>query len=100
MIITCTHINNLVLVSCYEQTRYTLDGFQQALTAPQALLERVEILLLWYTSAPPYWHCTLIKLLWALLVFVHDYGCSTYTLDDFQQALTAPQVQLEWVEII
>ena len=44
--------SHLVLVSCYGQTRYTLDGFQQALTAPQELLEQ---------------HCTLIKLLCALL---------------------------------
>ena len=27
-------------------------------------------------------------------------SASTYTLDDFQQALTAPQAQLEQVEII
>ena len=38
---------------------------------------RYLVLLLWYTSAPPCRHCTLIKLLWAsvalfLLVFEHD----------------------------
>ena len=49
----------------------SLDDFQQALTVPQAQLERVEIilrylvLLLWYTNAKSYSHCTLIILLWA-----------------------------------
>ena len=38
---------------------------------------RYLVLLLWYTTAPPYRHCALIKLLWArvalfLLVFEHD----------------------------
>ena len=32
--------------------------------------------------------------------YVTYHTVSMYTLDDFQQALTALQAQLEWVEII
>ena len=47
---------------------YTLDDFQQAGNHLRYL-----VLLLWYTSAPPYRHCTLIKLLWAkVALFEHD----------------------------
>ena len=48
----------------------SLDDFQQALTAAGAVRAggndlRYLVLLLWYTNAKSYRHCTLIKLLWA-----------------------------------
>ena len=64
---------------------------------PTVILRMTIILLYYYTVACEYYYYTcMFLIMWhSLLLRVH--GSS---LDDFQQALTAPQAQLERVEII
>ena len=56
----------LQLIIIVTSIMYTLDDFHH-LSPNRACIERVAwCCLLWYTSAPPYRHCTLInELLWA-----------------------------------